>query len=1072
MNDLVSFMGLEPKDLGLEPDGAVPNGAEAQDTGKDTLPEDGPAASISDDNSDCSSYIVPIDDVAREPGSMVGYPRMLDHFTIPHPSSGVRFQQSNINVYDQNETQLVIRQHATAKKRSPDDAEDGEQSLNLTFTVKQVDDTSYGLSFLRASYTLVAVFVVAFTFIFALELLLFLFIDLAIEVGATELTEANPSRFVGILFSVPVFIYGLSMFMTIATSFVTDTWYGHPFLRTFGNWSSASADWISVLFFLMVPIFAFIVTLMQRRDDWWEVSTLTWFVSVLIYLFLFVACVIFYQVKVALQLVSNGNHISLFARIKSVVLSSVSAKLAGHIDELHMMDGSETDIENDSEPQAKSVGLYTRTTQWKIMSCLYKTLDQPQRYYTLDEARGITPFATRDTWSLEKLFCRDTGKGGRMVAIVTGPSAITRGQAVSSLICMIVGLVLFLLLVAGLLVWMGAGGSFLAVALVLLVICALPRAFVSLRLWKLYQKITTQPTHDNHENHMAIYQVWQTKRVTEPVVPFAWFVLLLQIVFFYVWPLSHLIRVGNPPGAIFFAILGLFHGSFYYLDASVHLRGAGNFSDVGNKSGARVRHGGILGVESKKEWRKKSRLSQIVQMGHDKSKRFWTGVFIGLVAFFVLTVLAAFATTSNSSNSDVAGGFKNPNDQFVLVEGFEYEPHPNLPYPTCTLNMGLDISYGEASDNSLVQATEATLTDYAFMANIAYVRSGGAQYLLNQWLGVGVAKENVQTVADFKAARGLTNSVVSYKMITFANAPEFAIVSIRGTNNLFDLMADAQLWLGASLFQLLRAILPMGGLWTPILNNMVWMVSVLETESIKRVAFYTETSEFVEYLKESGNFTTIHVTGHSLGGGLALITGAQTNTTAVGLSAPNALLSRDSFNPPISEETLDTYTFNIIPARDVIPMLDDTAELFQQIECRAPANEFYDCHTSSRSLCDLAYYCGSGSDRPVLCGCPDMGYPEPTPIAGSGSSETFAEACTRATRRGEEAALLLDQNEVGGADVADANASTLLDLSGGADVADATSAPVPVPVPVSELGTAGVDVAVSEPIASPASDGV
>ena len=49
------------------------------------------------------------------------------------------------------------------------------------------------------------------------------------------------------------------------------------------------------------------------------------------------------------------------------------------------------------------------------------------------------------------------------------------------------------------------------------------------------------------------------------------------------------------------------------------------------------------------------------------------------------------------------------------------------------------------------------------------------------------------------------------------------------------------------------------------------------------MAFYKETADFVKYLKKRGYDVT--VCGHSLGGGLALITGSQTETPAIGISA-------------------------------------------------------------------------------------------------------------------------------------------------------------------------------------------
>ena len=259
----------------------------------------------------------------------------------------------------------------------------------------------------------------------------------------------------------------------------------------------------------------------------------------------------------------------------------------------------------------------------------------------------------------------------------------------------------------------------------------------------------------------------------------------------------------------------------------------------------------------------------------------------------------------------------------------------------------------------------------AFYASIAYVKPGDAQYLLNQWLGQdGTAIDDIATVDAFKLSNpDYAQSPVSYKLIAFpAILPNFALVSIRGTATLWDLMSDAQLWLAAGLFQMLREILPIGSLWTPILHKMVSFVSKLESESISRVAFYRETTAFVNYLKAETKYTTVHVTGHSLGGGLALITGSQTNSPAVGLSAPNAMLSRDTFKPPLTEHQLNTLAFNIVPVGDLVPMIDDLANLYQNINCTAAANDIIGCHGSTRSACEIQYTCGSGN-RPVICNC-------------------------------------------------------------------------------------------------------
>ena len=82
---------------------------------------------------------------------------------------------------------------------------------------------------------------------------------------------------------------------------------------------------------------------------------------------------------------------------------------------------------------------------------------------------------------------------------------------------------------------------------------------------------------------------------------------------------------------------------------------------------------------------------------------------------------------------------------------------------------------------------------------------------------------------------------------------------------------------------------------------------------------------------------------------------------------------------------------NIIPARDIVPKIDDVAQNFQHIRCEAEFTDVVGCHNSIRSLCEISFSCGS-RNRPVLCACvTEFNYPEPAPK--NGTTRTFAEAC-------------------------------------------------------------------------------
>lgn len=198
------------------------------------------------------------------------------------------------------------------------------------------------------------------------------------------------------------------------------------------------------------------------------------------------------------------------------------------------------------------------------------------------------------------------------------------------------------------------------------------------------------------------------------------------------------------------------------------------------------------------------------------------------------------------------------------------------------------------------------------LAGLAYSYESQTQTYLDEWYGPGAVVNDIQTVDAFKQVQALSpgdkfsDSAVSYRFFRFSE--NTGVVSIRGTSTIWDLMADAQLWLPATLFQTLRFFLPMGTIFTPILHRTTKYIASLESSNIEKVAFYKvslltvtkfeclppdlitdysflpqETADFVKYLKDRGN--SVVVTGHSLGGGLALITGAQTNTTSIGMSA-------------------------------------------------------------------------------------------------------------------------------------------------------------------------------------------
>jgi lipase ATG15 len=121
-----------------------------------------------------------------------------------------------------------------------------------------------------------------------------------------------------------------------------------------------------------------------------------------------------------------------------------------------------------------------------------------------------------------------------------------------------------------------------------------------------------------------------------------------------------------------------------------------------------------------------------------------------------------------------------------------------------------------------------------------------------------------------------------------------------------------------------------------------------------------------------------------------MITGAQTEIPSIGVSGPNNMLSRMTFDPPVSADALIDFTFNIVPDRDPVPSIDDLAQNYQRIKCRAEHTTIAGCHKINRSLCEILYTCGS-EGRPIPCFCVNnYDFDPPRSING----KNFSDYCT------------------------------------------------------------------------------
>jgi lipase ATG15 len=349
------------------------------------------------------------------------------------------------------------------------------------------------------------------------------------------------------------------------------------------------------------------------------------------------------------------------------------------------------------------------------------------------------------------------------------------------------------------------------------------------------------------------------------------------------------------------------------------------------------------------------------------------------MTLFGFGFIVVLVTTFNGGENPADGA---PTLNYLPYGEWEYPGTvEDMRYPTCTLSR----LKGGFSANS-------TMLDFAWLSRAAYTADSETQSSLDIWFQNSPGVTDLQDMVDeFRSREDPNNEIaVKFKAVSIPGPEEgqtTAIILIRGTKNQFDVLADVQLWSGAALLQVLRGVLPMGGIWSEIFPDLVSWINWVASTAIQKVAFYKLTTKFAEELKANDGFDYVQVTGHSLGGGLSLITGAQAKIPAIGISAPNALISGKSYDPPITRKDINDYGFNIIPEHDIVPKLDDVGRNWQEIGCTAElSTSGGSCHMPIRSLCEIQYTCGSGN-RPVICECvTKYGYPEPVSLNGEQSN--------------------------------------------------------------------------------------
>jgi len=736
-------------------------------------------------------------------GNGIGNIVLRDHETLETPSCRIDFQGKQSHILNTGNSQIVLE----------------SQKNSNVLKVKQFDEATPGLLLLRFAYTLMAVLMAGFLFVFCVQLILFLFLGLAIESGLTSKQNGfNFGVFFGTLLAIPSFLFGLSNAMTIAMAFIADTWNGQKLMKTVIKWDSVLVDWLSCVVFMLVPLFTAGISLASGSKDWWEHATIAWFVCIFLYYLLFAAVTIYFEVDGCFELMryhgkvrstydSSTSKFNLKTATESIMMKQKSLlsgfKIANYIANSSEPQTIETDwrVVEEKDRFVATFGLLSRiTVVFAKSGIFYKMLDTPERKYTIDEARGYAPFVTSHSWGLEKMYCRN--RQSNLVAVVDGKSAMTRNQVRSSFICYFLGFVTTLFLIAAFLAWFESSPAFIGVICGLYILYVFSSAKNAWAMKHIYGELKKK---DKTNQTSTLGQVRAPFRINEANDRFCWIMFILEFIFGYVLPMITLFAAGNYPVGIVFGVTATITGCRRFFSSVVILQELGSLDGMElNNTIFDEDNDGELKAEE--EWREKHRLGQIIsEISSGVKRKFWMSLYAFFIVIFCAIFMSAVALGSNAGKTIGQD----------MSDNHEYLGSGDLQYSSCQLGQGIVTPAG--LENSLV--------DFTFLANVAYEDPNSTEVSLGKWfradedvsagdaLTDGVI-DHQNIVDDFKTEYEAENgeSAVTYKFIGFPgeSGRNLGVVTIRGTSNSWDALTDAQLWSSAALAQYVRAILPLG----------------------------------------------------------------------------------------------------------------------------------------------------------------------------------------------------------------------------------------------------------------------
>ena len=181
------------------------------------------------------------------------------------------------------------------------------------------------------------------------------------------------------------------------------------------------------------------------------------------------------------------------------------------------------------------------------------------------------------------------------------------------------------------------------------------------------------------------------------------------------------------------------------------------------------------------------------------------------------------------------------------------------------------------------------------------------------------------------------------------------IIGIRGTTSSREWFQYLKLWSEIISYQVTSVALPKQTFPLNFVTPYITALSFLERllHNNREDFAFSSVESYVRKINRTAG-STILLTGHSIGGGLAKIVGSRQKVTTAAFSSPGEVFSRAKFG--ITLDDLQRYTTSVVSRDDMITWVDIHGGLVQYINCNASGR--LQCHSIVNTYCELKRSCG------------------------------------------------------------------------------------------------------------------